>query len=142
MFKPIVLTAVVSAIGVIPAVSIADEGEYQVARTDESTMLLAQTTNESAPRDSFEQLDKDGDGELDEGELSNFGAPAAGPQVGDEPESDRGQRVLNMLDHDGDGAVTPDEFENPQDGERQWQCTDCPAGVEKREKVRDQMNDS
>ncbi|WP_148864513.1 EF-hand domain-containing protein [Marinobacter fonticola] len=98
-------------------------------------------SGDSSPRDHFQTLDKDGDGALNEEELSAFGAPSAGSQTGNE-ESDRGQRVMNMYDNNGDGEVTPDEFDDPREGQRQWQCTDCPTGVEKREKVRDQMDDS
>lgn len=146
MFKPIVLTAVIAAIGAVPMIAVPTvfaegDAKYQVARADGSTMLLAQSDDASAPRDSFRELDKNGDGELDEDELSSFGAPAAGPEDG-EPESDRGNRVLNMYDNDGDGVVTPNEFDDPREGQRQWKCTDCPTGVEKREKIRDQMNDS
>ncbi|BES73575.1 hypothetical protein RE428_45930 [Marinobacter nanhaiticus D15-8W] len=120
-----------------------DSSSHQVAQADTAPLLLAQSDNASSPRDSFQHLDKDGDGELNEDELSAFGAPAAGSQGGVEgEESDRGMRVLNMYDNNGDGVVTPDEFDDPREGQRQWKCTDCPTGVEKREKVREQTEGS
>lgn len=142
MFKIIVTALWVGAFCATPAWA-QERPDQQVAQMEAPTMLLAQNDNSSAPRDSFQNLDKDGDGELDEEELSAFGAPSAGPQAGaDGEETDRGMRVLNMYDNNGDGVVTPDEFDDPRDGQRQWQCTDCPTGVEKREEVRDQMDDS
>lgn len=142
MFKIIAMALGVTVFG-LPAAWAQAQPDHHIAQRGGGTLLLAQSDSSSAPRDSFQHLDKDGDGELDEDELSAFGAPSAGSQGGVEgAESDRGMRVLNMYDNNGDGVVTPDEFDDPRDGQRQWQCTDCPTGVEKREKVRDQMDGS
>lgn len=139
----IIATALWITVSCAPVAWAQESTDYQVAQTATPTLLLAQNGDASAPRDSFQSLDKDGDGELGEEELNAFGAPESGPPPGiDEEESDRGRRVLNMYDNNGDGVVTPDEFDDPRDGQRQWQCTDCPTGVQKREKVRDQMDGS
>ncbi|WP_166258257.1 EF-hand domain-containing protein [Marinobacter salicampi] len=74
---------------------------------------------------TFERLDQNDDGVLDEHELSAFGAPAAGDEGSQNPhvdahERDRGERVLNLYDKDGDGEVTPEEFKKDKPTEEVW----------------------
>ena len=80
---------------------------------------------ESGENATFERLDQNDDGVLDEHELSAFGASSAGDEGNQNPhvdadERDRGDRVLNVYDKDGDGEVTPEEFSKDRPAEEVW----------------------
>ncbi|MEX2474253.1 EF-hand domain-containing protein [Marinobacter sp.] len=65
---------------------------------------------------SFDELDRDGDGQLDEKELNRYGSTAAGNEQSGA--SDQGKQFLEMYDRDGDDKLSKDELEQaPQSGE-------------------------
>lgn len=53
---------------------------------------------------TFDQLDRDNNGLLDQSELDAYGANSA------DKAHNRGERILRALDEDRDGAVTPREL--------------------------------
>lgn len=55
----------------------------------------------------IEHYDADGDGKLDEDELSVFGATAAGQ----DPMRVKGEPLIDHLDEDGDGSVSKEELQ-------------------------------
>lgn len=59
------------------------------------------------PEAILEHYDANGDGQLDEQELSIFGATAAGQQLG----TTDGQQLMQRLDQDGDGAVDKQDLQ-------------------------------
>lgn len=57
---------------------------------------------------SFDELDRDGNGKLDEEELNRYGNTAAGnTQSGD---SEQGEQMLELYDRDDDDALTEEEL--------------------------------
>ncbi|MBS8241515.1 EF-hand domain-containing protein [Marinobacter lipolyticus] len=57
----------------------------------------------------FDELDRDGDGKLNEDELNRYGSTAAGNQQN--PPGDQGEQLLDMYDSDDDGELSKDELE-------------------------------
>lgn len=57
----------------------------------------------------FDELDRDGDGQLSEEELNRYGATAAGQPQGDS--SKRGEEMLNKYDQDNDDALSEEEYQ-------------------------------
>lgn len=90
-----------------------------VSQSDQQVSLEREEWSEDEPKVSFEGLDRDGDGELDEDELNTYGAPAA-QKLADE--TDRGARMLEQMDEDDSGSVNEQEFEdaNSRDGANSW----------------------
>ncbi len=88
-------------------------GEAPNQRSTESGEITSGNSPEGL---SFDELDRDGDGKLDEDELNRYGSTAAGnPQGGD---SDQGERMLELYDRDEDDALTEDELkQGPQSRE-------------------------
>ncbi len=60
-------------------------------------------------RQHFNDMDRSGDGRLDEEELNRYGSPAAGPEQSED--SDRGERLLEMYDQNDDDELTREELE-------------------------------
>jgi|25_taG_2_1085351.scaffolds.fasta_scaffold01062_5 Ca2+-binding EF-hand superfamily protein len=75
---------------------------------------------------NFDEMDRDGDGELTEEELNIYGSTAAGTtQSGSN--QDRGERMLEKYDENNDGALSEDEYKqgaksmgHQQDKESNW----------------------
>lgn len=57
---------------------------------------------------SFNELDRDGDGKLNEEELNRYGSTAAGNTQN--RDTDQGEQMLEMYDRDNDGALTEEEI--------------------------------
>lgn len=60
---------------------------------------------------TFEQLDQDRDGQLDQEELSAYGSTAAGQSTSGTEPSDRGERLMEQLDEDRNGYVDEEELQ-------------------------------
>lgn len=61
---------------------------------------------------TFERLDDDDNGVLSEEELMDYGVPSAGPSEWKTMrEDDRAAEMMQMLDTNGDGVVSPMEME-------------------------------
>lgn len=67
----------------------------------------------------FEQLDQDGDGQLDQEELSSYGTTAAGQSTSGMEAGDRGERLMEQLDADRDGYVDEEELQQGHTPARQ-----------------------
>lgn len=59
---------------------------------------------------SFDELDRNGDGKLDEDELNRYGSTAAGNEQS--RDTDQGEQMLERYDSDNDGALTEEELKS------------------------------
>ncbi|MFW5824302.1 MAG: hypothetical protein ACOCVV_04995 [Marinobacter sp.] len=87
------------------------------AMADEDPTKKHEQTFSGEPNDrTFDQLDRNQDGKLDEDELNAWGSTAAG-QGSEERRNIEGrtERMLDKFDHDDDGAITEDELDQGPD---------------------------
>lgn len=82
-----------------------DQGGSKAERQQEQMGKQGSTSNPT-----FDELDRNQDGKLDEDELNTWGSTAAGPND-DQKGSERGERLMERYDRDGDGAVSEEELE-------------------------------
>lgn len=123
MPKPTVILAVIASLALSAGVAVADEADAgsQAADRSGSQTGPGDPGPISGQGEIFQQLDSNEDGELDAGELNDYGVTetSAGAPTGD---PDRGDRLLELFDRDKDGVVTEDEFDqgprNPPEGTR------------------------
>lgn len=59
---------------------------------------------------SFDELDRNSDGKLDEDELNRYGSTAAGNAQS--RDTDQGEQMLERYDSDNDGALTEEELKS------------------------------
>jgi hypothetical protein len=69
----------------------------------------------------FDQMDSNGDGQLDEDELNTYGSTAAGQGAGEDGES-----MMERYDTDGDGSVSEQEL---QQGNMSGEEDDVKTGI-------------
>jgi len=119
MFRKLVLpTALLTAMAVSPvmAENSGDTGGSKAERQQEMQTGKAGYTagskmgNESAQ--SFDELDKNQDGKLDEEELNAWGSTAAGPDASGEAGSAKAEKMLDRYDRDGDRSLSKEEIEH------------------------------
>lgn len=79
------------------------------AASQPSTTTSGEIASDNSPQGlNFEELDRDGDGKLDEDELNRYGSTAAGNTTRD---TDQGEQMLDLYDRDNDDALTEEELE-------------------------------
>jgi hypothetical protein len=111
--KLMIPTAIAAALTVTPV--LADQsggtGGSKAERQQEMGTGAQGNTGRSAATRSFDDLDRNQDGQLDEDELNTWGSTAAGSATGDQVDEDRGERMMQRYDRDGDGSVSQDEMD-------------------------------
>ncbi|WP_166256581.1 EF-hand domain-containing protein [Marinobacter salicampi] len=139
MFKKLILTTAISSALAITPVWAGEDMDKDKSMTDQvttgqqtgqegATKLEAQPENEqindrtAAVNENemgFDDLDRNKDGVLDEEELNELGATAAGQggtEADDPAKADkRGERMMNRLDADESGDVSKEEYESGHD---------------------------
>lgn len=108
MFKKTVIpVALLTAFALTPVV--ADQSGSKADREQEEMGGQQQEYNEGTTSDpTFDDIDRNKDGKLDEDELNTWGATAAGK---DDKDSDHGEKMLERYDRDDDGTLSEDEFD-------------------------------
>lgn len=111
--KLIIPTAIVTAFAFTPVLAeqSGDKGGSQAERQQDMETGGQGTTAGTQGAQSFDELDQNQDGKLDEEELNVWGSTAAGGASGDQDGKDHSERMLQRYDHDGDGAISKDEMD-------------------------------
>lgn len=116
MFKKLVIPAAIAtafAFTPVLAEQSGDKGGSKAERQQEMETGNQGTTAGAgaSPAQSFDDLDRNQDGQLDEEELNVWGSTAAGSETDNQGDQDRGERMMQRYDHDGDGAISKDEMD-------------------------------
>lgn len=118
MFRKLVLpTALLTAMAVSPvmAENSGDTGGSKAERQQEmQTGKEGYTAGSDMGKESaqsFDELDKNQDGKLDEDELNAWGSTAAGPDSSGEAGSAKAEKMLERYDRDGDRSLSKEEME-------------------------------
>lgn len=111
--KLVIPTAIVTAFAFTPVLAeqSGDMGGSKAERQHEMETGSQGTTAGTQRAQSFDELDQNQDGKLDEEELNVWGSTAAGAASNNQDDKDHGERMLQRYDHDGDGAISKDEME-------------------------------
>jgi len=83
-------------------------GQASTSRSTNADQASA-TNRDQSNRQRFNDMDRNGDGRLDEEELNRYGSTAAGREQNED--SDRGERLLEMYDQNDDDELTHEELE-------------------------------
>lgn len=83
-------------------------GDPEKAETAHQAEVLDESSEPAITQADFDELDRNQDGKLDEDELSAYGSTAAGQAGGD---AESGEKMLDRLDQDGDGAISQEELQ-------------------------------
>lgn len=109
----LLVTALVSAIAVTPVLAdqTADRADPQRGMKTETRDDVAGAARGSNTTQTFDDLDRNQDGKLDENELNTWGSTAAGNSTSVQEDQDRGERLLQRYDRNGDNAISKDEMD-------------------------------
>lgn len=109
--KLVIPTAIVTAFAFTPVLAeqSGDMEGSKAERQQEMETGSQGTTAGTQRTQSFDELDQNQDGKLDEEELNVWGSTAAGADNQDD--KDHGERMLQRYDRDDDGAISKDEME-------------------------------
>lgn len=107
--KALFSTVICGALIASPALAAGTSSDAGTEAPNQRSTTSGEITSGNSPKGvSFSELDRDGDGKLDEDELNRYGSTAAGNTQS--RDTDQGEQMLEMYDRDNDGALTKEEI--------------------------------